>query len=145
MKQVLVFTRTKVRADRLAKHLAKGGRKVAAIHGDKTQGARTKALEGFKERQVDTLVATDLAARGIDVDGISHVVNFDVPYVPEDYVHRIGRTARAGASGNAISLVSGEEKAQVRAIEKLIGMRLAREAVTGFAVPDRGSPRARPR
>jgi ATP-dependent RNA helicase RhlE len=132
MTQVLVFTRTKVRADRLAKHLVQTGRRVAAIHGNKSQGARTAALGGFKSGRIDTLVATDIAARGIDVDGISHVVNFDVPNVPEDYVHRIGRTARADAEGSAISLVSAEETGFVRAIEKLIGMRIPNEVVAGF-------------
>ena len=138
---VLVFTRTKARADRLARYLAASGRRVAAIHGDKTQGARTRALERFRGGLIDTLVATDLAARGLDVQGISHVVNFDVPTVAEDYVHRIGRTARAGASGHAISLVSADELDQVQAIERLIGMRIAREAVEGFEASAEPKPR----
>ena len=145
MGQVLVFTRTKVRADRLARALAGTGRRVAAIHGDKSQGARTQALDGFRSGRIDTLIATDIAARGIDVDGISHVVNFDVPNVPEDYVHRIGRTARAGADGDAISLVSHEEAGFVRAIERLIGTSIPRESVSGFtSAPPAVLPRRGP-
>jgi ATP-dependent RNA helicase RhlE len=132
LKHVLVFTRTKSRADRLARHLVRTGRRIAAIHGDKTQGARIKALERFKSGQIDVLVATDIAARGIDVDGISHVINFDVPNVPEDYVHRIGRTARAEATGDAISLVAPEESQYIRDIERLTGVAIARESTQGF-------------
>jgi ATP-dependent RNA helicase RhlE len=144
MERVLVFTRTKARADRLAKFLSRTGRRVAAIHGDKSQGQRTRAFDAFRSGRVDTLLATDLAARGLDVEGISHVVNFDVPHVPEDYVHRIGRTARAEASGDAISLVSSEENGSVRAIERLIGMNIRRETISGFpaAAPP---PTERPR
>ena len=100
--QTLVFTRTKARANQLVRRLEKSGRRVVAIHGNKSQNARTRALAGFRAGKIDTLIATDIAARGIDVDGISHVVNFDLPNVPEDYVHRIGRTARMGAEGRAI-------------------------------------------
>jgi ATP-dependent RNA helicase RhlE len=132
MKQVLVFTRTKSRADRLAVHLERAGCRVAALHGGKSQGARTQALNGFRNGRVEVLVATDLAARGIDVEGISHVVNFDVPNVPEDYVHRIGRTARAEASGDAISLASSEEVEFIHDIERLIGTPIPRFVVGGF-------------
>jgi ATP-dependent RNA helicase RhlE len=132
LKQVLVFTRTKIRADRLARHLAQTGRRVAALHGDKSQGARAQALDSFRRGGVEVLVATDLAARGLDVEGISHVVNFDVPPTPEDYVHRIGRTARAEAIGDAISLASSEDLAFVRAIERLIGVTIPCRVVAGF-------------
>jgi ATP-dependent RNA helicase RhlE len=134
LRHVLVFTRTKARAERLAKHLARTGRRVASIHGNKSQGARVQALSRFRTGQIDVLVATDIAARGIDVDGISHVINFDVPNVPEDYVHRIGRTARAEATGDAISLVSEEEAPYVRSIEKLTGIPIPRKVVAGFEV-----------
>lgn len=132
MHQVLVFTRTKIRADRLTKHLAQSGRRVAVLHGGKSQGARTQALDGFRNGGVDVLIATDLAARGLDVDGISHVVNFDVPNSPEDYVHRIGRTARASATGDAISLVSSDEVNSVREIERMIGETIPCQVVRGF-------------
>jgi ATP-dependent RNA helicase RhlE len=132
MKQVLVFTRTKIRADRLVSHLARSGRRVAALHGGKSQGSRTEALSSFRSGSVDVLVATDIAARGLDVEGISHVVNFDVPNTPEDYVHRIGRTARAAATGDAISLASSDEADSVRDIERLIGVTIPHEVVEGF-------------
>ena len=149
MGQTLVFTRTKARANQLAKRLDKSGRRVAAIHGNKSQNARTRALASFRTGRIDTLIATDIAARGIDVDGISHVVNFDMPTVPEDYVHRIGRTARAGASGHAISLAAPEEQSQLAAIERLVGKAIPREIVEGFAPGNaaahpRGTPRSRP-
>ena len=133
MRQVLVFTRTKVRADRLTRHLAQKGRRVAVLHGGKSQGARTQALNGFRNGSVEVLVATDIAARGLDVDGISHVVNFDVPGTPEEYVHRIGRTARATATGDAVSLVSADEVAFVRTIERGIGSPIPHQIVKGFA------------
>jgi len=133
MKQVLVFTRTKIRADRLVSHLSRSGRRVAALHGGKSQGARTQALDSFRSGSVDVLVATDIAARGLDVEGISHVVNFDVPNTPEDYVHRIGRTARAAATGDAISLASSDEADFVREIERLIGVTIPHQVVEGFA------------
>ena len=135
MGQTLVFTRTKARANQLARRLEKSGRRVAAIHGNKSQSARTRALSGFRDGAIDTLIATDIAARGIDVDGISHVINFDLPHVPEDYVHRIGRTARAGQSGHAISLAAPEERTQLAAIERLVGKRIPREDVAEFATP----------
>ena len=129
----LVFTRTKARANQLAKRLDQSGRRVAAIHGNKSQSARTRALDGFRSGRIDTLIATDIAARGIDVVGISHVVNYDLPTVPEDYVHRIGRTGRAGASGQAISLASPEERSQLAAIERLVGKAIPKEIVPAFA------------
>ena len=118
--QVLVFTRTKHGANRLAEKLVKDGLSAAAIHGNKSQAARTRALEGFKQGKVSVLVATDIAARGLDIDQLPQVVNFELPNVPEDYVHRIGRTGRAGAAGAAISLVDQEEIKYLRAIERLI-------------------------
>lgn len=121
MTRGIVFTRTKRGADRVHEHLIKYGLNAKAIHGDKTQGDRTRALEGFRRGKIKILVATDVAARGIDVDDISHVVNYELPNVPEAYVHRIGRTARAGKSGVAISLVDSSEKHYLREIEHLIG------------------------
>lgn len=142
MGQTLVFTRTKARANRLVQHLEKSGRRVAAIHANKSQSARTRALAGFRTGTIDTLIATDIAARGIDVDDISHVINFDLPHVPEDYVHRVGRTARAGRSGHAIALAAPEERSQLAAIERLVGGPIRRESVVGFAVPEHVAPSA---
>lgn len=119
MGRTLVFTRTKRGADRVARHLEMAGFPAAAIHGNKSQRQREKALESFKQSDIQVLVATDIAARGIDIDGVSHVVNYELPEVPEAYVHRIGRTARAGASGSAISLCDSVERNLLRAIEKL--------------------------
>ncbi|HWB50458.1 MAG TPA: DEAD/DEAH box helicase [Stellaceae bacterium] len=118
--RVLVFTRTKHGADRVVRHLATAGIDAAAIHGNKSQPQRERALAGFRDGATRVLVATDIAARGIDVDGVSHVVNFELPNVPEDYVHRIGRTARAGAAGIAVAFCGDEERAYLRDIEKLI-------------------------
>src|SRR5581483_5838306 len=118
--RALVFTRTKHGADKIVRILSKSGIAAEAIHGNKSQGQRERALASFRKGQVRTLVATDIAARGIDVDGVSHVINYDLPNIPESYVHRIGRTARAGAAGTAISFCAGEEKAYLRDIEKLI-------------------------
>ncbi|MEW6641474.1 MAG: DEAD/DEAH box helicase [Pseudomonadota bacterium] len=125
--RALVFTRTKHGADKVVKVLAKAGIAANAIHGNKSQNHRERVLAAFRSGEIRTLVATDIAARGIDVDGVSHVVNFDLPNVPETYVHRIGRTARAGAEGVAISLCAGEEAAYLRDIEKLIRIKLPRE------------------
>jgi ATP-dependent RNA helicase RhlE len=126
--RALIFTRTKHGADKVVKSLAKAGIAANAIHGNKSQNHRERVLAAFRSGGIRTLVATDIAARGIDVDGISHVVNFDLPNVPETYVHRIGRTARAGANGIAISLVAGaEEVAYLRDIERLIRIALPRE------------------
>ncbi len=130
--QVLVFSRTKHGANRMAEKLSQAGMAAAAIHGNKSQGARTRALSGFKSGDVQVLVATDLAARGIDIHQLPHVVNLDLPNQPEDYVHRIGRTGRAGHPGHAISLVAAEEHELLRAIERLLGSRLPREEVPGF-------------
>ncbi len=124
MSRTLVFTRTKHGADRVVKHLDEAGIPSAAIHGNKSQGQREKALASFKSGRTRVLIATDIAARGIDVDGVTHVVNFDLPNVPESYVHRIGRTARAGAEGIAISFCDGEERAFLRGIENLIRQRI---------------------
>lgn len=130
--QVLVFARTKHGSDALARRLNKAGIKSLAIHGNKGQGARTRALTEFKNNDIQVLVATDIAARGLDIDQLPQVVNHDLPNVAEDYVHRIGRTGRAGASGQAVSLVSPDEFKQLADIEKLIGETLPREQVTGF-------------
>ena len=130
--QVIVFTRTKHGANKLAKQLDKAGINAAAIHGNKSQGARTKALHQFKDGKLTALVATDIAARGIDIRSLGHVVNYDLPNVPEDYVHRIGRTGRAGSTGDAVSLVCADEIKQLRDIERLIRRDLARVEVEGF-------------
>ncbi|MDR3687585.1 MAG: DEAD/DEAH box helicase, partial [Coriobacteriia bacterium] len=132
LNKVLVFTRTKHRADRVAKVLGNAGISGAAIHGNRSQSQRQQALDGFKRGKHKVLVATDIVARGIDVENITHVINFDLPNVPEDYVHRIGRTARAGKSGTAFSLFAPEEHDQLRDIEKTIGAVLACEDQAGF-------------
>jgi ATP-dependent RNA helicase RhlE len=132
MERALVFSRTKHGANRIAQFLEKRGVTSAAIHGNKSQGARTRALDGFKSGNIRVLVATDIAARGIDVEGVSHVINFDLPNVPETYVHRIGRTARAGASGIALSFCDTEEREYLIDIERLIGRHLIRVDTHGF-------------
>ena len=138
--QVLVFTRMKHGANRLVEFLDKQGITAMAIHGNKSQSARTRALADFKTGALRVLVATDIAARGIDIDQLPHVVNYELPNVPEDYVHRIGRTGRAGAEGEAVSLVCVDEEGFLASIEKLIKRQIPREVVAGFA-PD---PNARP-
>ena len=130
--QVLVFTRTKRGANKLTKVLNNHDIKADAFHGNKSQGARTKALENFKSKKTQVLVATDIAARGIDISLLPQVVNYDLPYLPEDYIHRIGRTARAGQEGRAISLVSADEVKMLRAIEKLLKFTLPRNEIEGF-------------
>ena len=131
-KQVLVFTRTKHGANKLCKKMISAGISAMAIHGNKSQGARTKALAGFKAGKISVLVATDIAARGLDIPLLPHVVNFELPNISEDYVHRIGRTGRAGASGQAISLVSADETTYLRDIEKLVGIKIPSEVIEGF-------------
>ena len=143
--QVLVFTRTKRGADRLAKQLEKDGIPSAAIHGDKRQSQRNRALSSFKKQSVRALVATDVAARGIDIDRLPHVVNFELPNNPEDYVHRIGRTGRGGNSGAAISLVSHEERGQLKAIQRLVKRDIPAEVINGFEPQKRAPSGNRPR
>jgi ATP-dependent RNA helicase RhlE len=138
--QVLIFTRTKHGANRLAEKLVQDGITAAAIHGNKSQSARTKALAGFKEGEVRVLVATDIAARGLDIDQLPQVVNFELPNVPEDYVHRIGRTGRAGSSGAAVSLVDREELKLLKDIEKLIKREIPKVQVEGFTPSDKPDP-----
>jgi ATP-dependent RNA helicase RhlE len=130
--QVLVFSRTKHGANRLAKQLTADGLEAAAIHGNKSQGARTRALADFKAGKVQVLVATDIAARGLDIDQLPHVINFDLPQVAEDYVHRIGRTGRAGREGEALSLVSADERPLLKAIERLVGLDLTPEVLENY-------------
>jgi ATP-dependent RNA helicase RhlE len=142
LEQALVFTRTKHGANRLAEQLARDGIRTAAIHGNKGQSQRVRALEDFKAGRVDVLVATDIAARGLDIDALPHVVNYELPMVPEDYIHRIGRTGRAGTEGEAVSLVCVDEMPLLRAIEQLLHLAIAVEIVAGFE-PDR-SIRAEP-
>jgi ATP-dependent RNA helicase RhlE len=132
MHDALVFTRTKHRANKLAKYLGEQGIKVDRIHGNRSQAQRTEALRGFKSGKYRVLVATDIAARGIDVTALGHVVNFDVPVVPDDYIHRVGRTARAEATGSAFTLVSPEEESSLRDIEKVISSRLPRVTLPDF-------------
>src|SRR5205085_9624497 len=130
--QVLVFCKTKHGANRLATQLQRDGIRADAIHGNKSQNARIRALEDFKAGKVKVLVATDIAARGLDIEELPHVVNFDLPHVPEDYVHRIGRTGRAGATGEALTIVSGEDRPLLIAIEKLINRKIEVRPVDGF-------------
>lgn len=132
MDSVLVFTRTKHGADRVVRHLEDEGISASAMHADKSQGERTRALEDFKAGKIRVLVATDIAQRGLDVSGISHVINYDVPQQPEDYVHRIGRTGRAAATGDAFTFMSPDEISMVRAIERTIGQQIPRISVAGF-------------
>ena len=132
IRSVLVFTRTKHRANRLAKFLQNNGVACERIHGNRTQNQRTDALAGFKHGDFQVLVATDIAARGIDVEALSHVINFDVPDVPESYIHRVGRTARASMTGDAFTFVSADEEAALRDIERALGKRIPRLRLDGF-------------
>lgn len=132
MKDALVFTRTKHRADRLASFLTRGGITAERIHGNRSQSQRTKVLAGFKAGEYQVLVATDIAARGIDVSDLGHVVNFDLPPVPEDYIHRVGRTARAEATGDAFTLVSPKDESDVARIERAVGKKIPRATLEGF-------------
>ncbi len=140
-RSVLAFTRTKHRANRLAEFLGRHGIRVERIHGNRSQAQRTQALAGFKSGFYQVLVATDIAARGIDIDALSHVVNFDVPPLPEDYIHRVGRTARAEARGDALTLVAPGEEADLRTIERAIGTRIPRETLPGFDYAQRQAER----
>jgi ATP-dependent RNA helicase RhlE len=138
---VLAFTRTKHRANRLAEGLARHGVAAERIHGNRSQPQRTAALAGFKDGKFQVLVATDIAARGIDVTGLSHVVNFDVPHLPDDYIHRVGRTARVEAVGDAFTLVSPDEESDLRMIERSMGTRMARKTLPGFDYQARAAQR----
>ena len=142
-----MFTRTKHGADRVVRHLDGAGIEATAIHGNKSQPQRERALADFRDGRARVLVATDIAARGIDVDGVSHVINFDLPNVPEDYVHRIGRTARAGAAGIAIAFCSDEERAYLRDIEKLtrVSLRVIPVPPAAKLVPGATGGKPRPR
>ena len=138
MEQVLVFTRSKIGASRLAAYLDRRGVSTSAIHGDRSQAERTRALEAFRGRFVKVLVATDVASRGLDIEDLPYVVNFELPYEPQDYIHRIGRTGRAGASGTAISLVSPDEVDELRGVQRLLRRAIPCEVVEEFLpAPDR--------
>jgi ATP-dependent RNA helicase RhlE len=141
VRSALVFTRTKHRANRLADGLARRGVAAERIHGNRSQAQRTQALEAFRTGRARILVATDIAARGIDVTGLSHVVNFDVPGLPEDYIHRVGRTARADALGDAVTFVSPEEEGDWRSIERAVGSRITRVTLPGFDYTARAAER----
>ncbi len=152
MSSVLVFARTKHRADNLARQLGQSGINVAVIHGNRSQSQRVRALEGFRTGEYRVLVATDIAARGVDVKDVSHVVNFDVPHEPEIYIHRVGRTARAQQRGDAYTLVMPEEEQDLARIERLIGMKIDRARIPSFRydaprteLPGRGPPRSQGR
>jgi superfamily II DNA/RNA helicase len=140
LKQVLVFSNTKIGASRLSRYLEQAGIKASAIHGDKTQQERIAALDAFKNGEIDVLVATDVAARGLDITDLPCVINYDLPYNAEDYVHRIGRTGRAGATGDALSVYSDKDERLLADIEKLIKQTITRGELTGFA-PHARSPR----
>jgi len=142
-RQVLVFTRTKHGANRLAQQLERSGIEADAIHGNKSQNARTRTLERFKNNELRVLVATDIAARGLDIEALPHVVNYDMPHVAEDYVHRIGRTGRAGVEGEAVSLVGPEERPLMAAIERLINRKIESRVVAGFEPGNGSAPRER--
>ena len=144
MPQALVFTRTKHRANQLAEHLSKSGISAERIHGNRSQGQRTQALAGFKNGRYTVLVATDLAARGIDIDALSHVINFDVPAAPDDYIHRVGRTGRAEMTGEAFTFVAPAEEADLRAIERAVRTTLPRATVPGFDYKAAAPPLEKP-
>jgi ATP-dependent RNA helicase RhlE len=137
-RQVLVFTRTKIGASRLASYLDRRGLEAVAIHSDRSQPERTRALEGFKIGEIRVLVATDVAARGLDIEDLPHVVNFELPWQAQDYIHRIGRTGRAGATGDAISLVSIDETDLLRGVQRLLKLAIPWKVEDGF-VPDRNA------
>ena len=142
VERAIVFSRTKYRADRITKKLIRAGHEAVAIHSNRSQPQRQRALDGFEAGTYRVLVATDIAARGIDIDGVSHVVNFDVPNVPEDYIHRIGRTGRAGATGEAITFVSPDEAPNLTGIEKHTGRPVERATFDGFVAPTLPAPAA---
>jgi len=148
MDSVLVFVRRKIDADRLARAVTKGGARATSIHSDRSQEDRIAALEGFRSGRFPVLIATDVAARGLDVSGISHVINFDVPHSSEDYIHRAGRTARAGATGDVITFVSPDEEERLAEIERSLAIRLPRSDFEGFTSkavsPDSTRQPARP-
>jgi ATP-dependent RNA helicase RhlE len=144
-RQVLVFCKTKHGANRLAQQLERSGIEADAIHGNKSQNARTRALERFKDNELRVLVATDIAARGLDIEALPHVVNYDMPHVAEDYVHRIGRTGRAGVEGEAVSLVSPEDRSLMAAIERLMNRKVEQRVIAGFEPGTRGEERQEPR
>lgn len=135
VEKMIVFSRTKYRADRIRKKLDRAGYDAIAIHSNRTQGQRQRALKGFEGDQYQILVATDIAARGIDIDGVSHVINFDTPNIPEDYIHRIGRTGRAESTGDAISFISAPEAPHLAAIEKHTGRTIEAVTFDGFSAP----------
>lgn len=135
VESAIVFTRTRSRADRVARMLVRSGIKAVAIHGDRSQSQRNAALAGFKSRTYRVMVATDVAARGLDIPDVSHVINYDLPDESENYIHRIGRTARMGKSGEALSLVTPEERATLGRLERTLGKQLDRETVEGFDAP----------
>jgi ATP-dependent RNA helicase RhlE len=145
---VLIFTRTKHRASRLAQQIARAGYRVTSLHSDRTQGQRQNALNGFKDGHFQIMVATDIAARGLDVENISHVINFDMPDTEDAYIHRIGRTGRAERSGDAYTLVTPDDAAMVRALEKIMDQRLPRQTLADFdylvPAPERSTPPSRP-
>jgi ATP-dependent RNA helicase RhlE len=142
---VLIFSRTKHGADRIAKRLRANNHSVAVLHANRSQNQRIEALEGFKSGRYGIMVATDIAARGIDVAGVSHVINYDIPQHPEDYVHRIGRTGRAQRTGDAFTLVSGDEMKKLAAIERFIGQKIERLRLEGTNVPKHGEEAIAPR
>jgi ATP-dependent RNA helicase RhlE len=139
---VIVFTRTKHGADRLARQLDRRGHDVGVLHGDRSQGQRERALENFRRGKVETLIATDIASRGIDIDDITHVVNFDVPRSPDDYMHRIGRTGRMNASGDALTFVTPEDRKEVEAIERFMNKKVERLTVEGFDYHKKAEPKS---
>jgi ATP-dependent RNA helicase RhlE len=141
VESAIVFARTRSRTDRVARSLKRHGVKAIAIHGDLSQSQRTAALGGFRRRAYNVLVATDVAARGLDIPGVSHIINFDLPDEPENYIHRIGRTARAGREGHAIALVTPEERLSLGRIERTLGFKLEREIVEGFDQPEIIAPK----
>jgi len=141
---VLVFTRTKHRADKVARQIAHAGHKVTSLHSNRTQGQRQQALSGFKSGHFHIMVATDIAARGLDIDSISHVINFDMPDTADAYIHRIGRTGRAQRTGDAFTLVTDEDKDMIRTLERIMGQPLKRESLEGFDYSPPAPPRSAP-